>query len=73
MADFTISLLSTDEMVCPKCTAEDEMFTCCPLISIPLLIAQQCLPLHIVCYIHDQHIVVIVLLIKVNNYVHVEY
>ena len=45
MADFTILLLSMDEMVYPKCTAEDEMFTCCPLISIPLLIVQQCLPL----------------------------
>ena len=32
-------------MVCPKCTAEDEIFTCYPLASIPLLFVQQCLPL----------------------------
>ena len=34
MVYFTIILLSTDEMVCPKCTAEDEMFTWCPLTKI---------------------------------------
>ena len=33
IVDFTIVILSLDEMLYPKCTAKDEMLTYCPLTS----------------------------------------